>query len=143
MESKNGKTRFFTASDQDILDGRTTDVYFVRTVEVLKAKGMLHEEATAELTVARLLRDWKWSVSADWRRRYVLEGKNVDLWGLPEGTIFPSRTQSGVLLPYSPWKECIPSTVPTRPPCLDSYAILREWPPWRPVVARLLRTARS
>ncbi len=100
MESKNGKTRFFTASDQDILDGRTTDVYFVRTVEVLKAKGMLHEEATAELTVARLPRDWKWSVFCGLEETLrLLEGKNVDLWGLPEGTIFPSRTQSGVLLP--------------------------------------------
>jgi len=29
----------------------------------------------------------------------LLEGKDVDVWGLPEGTVFPCRTQSGIRLP--------------------------------------------
>lgn len=99
MEEKGGK-RFFTASDEDILAGRTTDIYFKRTMEILKAKGMLGIKALAEMTVAKLPRDWQWGVLCGLEEALrLLEGKEVDVWGFPEGTVFPSRTQSGVKLP--------------------------------------------
>lgn len=99
-DGKGEERRFFTASDQEILEGRTTDVYFVRTMEVLRAKGMLGERATAELTVSRLPRDWRWGMFCGLEEAVrLLEGRKVDLWGLPEGTVFPARTQSGVGLP--------------------------------------------
>ena len=99
MECKGGK-RFFTASDEDILNGRTTDIYFVRTLEILKAKGMADKVALAEMTVAKLPRAWPWAVLTGMEEALrLMEGKNIDIWGLPEGTIFPSRTQSGVKLP--------------------------------------------
>ncbi len=99
MEPK-GEKRFFTASDKDILEGRTTDIYFMRTLEILKAKGMLEKEALAELTVAKLPRDWAWGVLCGLEETLrLMEGKEVDIWGLTEGTVFPSRTQSGVKLP--------------------------------------------
>lgn len=99
MEENGGK-RFFTASDEDILAGRTTDIYFKRTMEILKAKGMLDIKALAEMTVAKLPRDWQWGVLCGLEEALrLLEGKEVDVWGFPEGTVFPSRTQSGVKLP--------------------------------------------
>ncbi len=96
----NGGKRFFTASDEDILNGRTTDIYFTRTMEVLQAKGMMDTPAVAEMTVARLPRDWPWGVLCGLEEALrLLEGKNVDVWGFEEGTVLPSRTQSGVKLP--------------------------------------------
>ncbi len=92
--------RFFTASDEDILKGRTTDIYFMRTMEILKAKGMMDKEALAEMTVARLPREWPWGVFCGLEEALrLMEGKEVDIWGLTEGTVFPSRTQSGIKLP--------------------------------------------
>jgi nicotinate phosphoribosyltransferase len=99
MAEQGGK-RFFTASDEDILSGRTTDIYFTRTMEVLQAKNMMDTQALAEMTVAKLPRDWQWGVLCGLEEALrLLEGKNVDVWGFTEGTVFPSRTQSGVKLP--------------------------------------------
>lgn len=99
MVQEGGK-RFFTATDEDILMGRTTDIYFKRTMEILKAKGLTDTEAWAEMTVAKLPRDWPWGVLCGIEEALrLLEGKDVDIWGFPEGTVFPSRTQSGVRLP--------------------------------------------
>ncbi|MDW5562744.1 MAG: nicotinate phosphoribosyltransferase [Methanomassiliicoccus sp.] len=99
MEQKKGK-RFFTASDEDILNGRTTDIYFVRTMQILEAKGIADQTALAELTVAKLPREWPWAVLTGIEEALrLMEGKGVDIWGLPEGTLFPSRTQSGIKLP--------------------------------------------
>ena len=92
--------RFFIATEQDILDGRTTDVYFARTLEILKAKGLMDIRTAAEITVSRLPRDWKWGVYCGLEEVLrLLEGKDIDVWGLPEGTLFPARTQSGIKLP--------------------------------------------
>ena len=92
--------RFFIANEEDILQGRTTDIYFERTLEILKAKGMMDLGVAAELTVSKLPRDWKWGVYCGLEEVLrLLEGKDIDVWGLPEGTVFPSRTQSGVRLP--------------------------------------------
>jgi nicotinate phosphoribosyltransferase len=99
MGAKGGK-RFFTASDEEIMQGRTTDIYFIRTMEVLKARGMLEQEALAEMTVAKLPRDWSWGVLCGLEEALrLMEGKDVDIWGMTEGTVFPSRTQSGIKLP--------------------------------------------
>lgn len=100
MEPQDRSRAFFTASDEDIRNGRTTDIYFVRTMQVLTAKGLLGQRAAAELTVAKLPREWPWAVFCGLEEALrLLEGKDVDVWGLPEGTVFPSRTQSGIKLP--------------------------------------------
>jgi nicotinate phosphoribosyltransferase len=92
--------RFFSASDEDILAGRTTDVYFARTMEVLRAKGMMGERALAEFTVGNLPHSWPWGVLCGVEEALRLfEGKDVNIWGLPEGTIFRARSRSGVRVP--------------------------------------------
>jgi len=84
MEMRAGK-RFFTASDEEIMSGRTTDVYFVRTLEVLRAKGLADKVALAEMTVAKLPREWPWAVLTGVEETLrLMEGKDVDIWGLPE-----------------------------------------------------------
>lgn len=94
------KPRYFTATDDDINACRTTDIYFVRTMEILKAKGMLDEKAFAEMTVGSLPNCWRWGVFCGLEEALrFMEGRDVDIYGVPEGTIFPSRTQSGLKLP--------------------------------------------
>ena len=94
------KPRYFTATDDDINACRTTDIYFVRTMEILKSRGMLDERAFAEMTVGSLPGCWKWGVFCGLEEALsFMEGRDVDIYGVPEGTIFPSRTQSGLKLP--------------------------------------------
>jgi len=103
--------RFFTASDEDIASGRTTDVYFERTMEVLRAKGKADEACWAEMTLPSFPRGWKWGVLCGLEESLrLLEGRKVDVLGIPEGTVFPARARSGVRLPamsisgpYSEW----------------------------------------
>ncbi|MDH7508483.1 MAG: nicotinate phosphoribosyltransferase [Methanomassiliicoccales archaeon] len=92
--------KFFSASDEEILEGKTTDVYFTRTMEVLKAKGMLAQHALSEFTVGDLPNNWKWGVFCGLEEIVrLMEGKRIDLWGVPEGTVFRARTTRGVRVP--------------------------------------------
>jgi nicotinate phosphoribosyltransferase len=92
--------KFFSATDDDILKGRTTDIYFIRTMEILRAKRMLKQQALAEFTVGGLPRAWPWGVFCGVEEVVRLfEGRPVDLWGLPEGTVFRAKTSTGVRVP--------------------------------------------
>ena len=46
--------KFFSADHEDIRKGMTTDIYFERTVEILRAKGLLDVDTRSEFTVASL-----------------------------------------------------------------------------------------
>jgi nicotinate phosphoribosyltransferase len=82
------------------MDGLTTDVYFSRTMEILKAKGMMGEQALSEFTVSSLPNAWPWAVLCGAEETInLLEGKNCDLWGLPEGTVFRARDIRGNRVP--------------------------------------------
>ncbi|HUL39856.1 MAG TPA: nicotinate phosphoribosyltransferase [Methanomassiliicoccales archaeon] len=92
--------RFFSASDEEIVAGRTTDVYFARTMEILKSKGKMRERALAEFTVGALPHGWPWAVMCGVEEALRLfEGKHVSIHGLPEGTIFKPRSHSGIRIP--------------------------------------------
>lgn len=82
------------------MKGRTTDIYFSRTMEVLAAEGMLGEEALSEFTVSELPRGWPWAVFCGLEEVLrLMEGRRIDLWGIPEGTVFRSRAANGVRVP--------------------------------------------
>ncbi len=92
--------RFFSASDEEIRKGRTTDVYFERTMQVLKAHGLDRKEAHAEFTASSLPRSWPWGVFAGVEElARLMQGKNVDISCLPEGTVFRSRDHTGLRVP--------------------------------------------
>ena len=92
--------KFFGASDQDIIDGRTTDIYFERTMQVLKERNLLGVNTLSEFTVATLPDSWPWGVFCGSEEVIRLfEGKDVDLTGIPEGTIFRSRSFNGIKVP--------------------------------------------
>jgi len=76
--------KFGIVPEEEILEGKTTDVYFLRTEEVLKAKGV-NPKVVAEVTATKE----GWAVLAGLEDvAHLLEGKEVDVYAMPEGTIF-------------------------------------------------------
>lgn len=89
--------KFHMANEDDIKKGRTTDVYFVRTKEILE-RNKIKKKVYAEFTVANPPYDWVVFAGLD-EVIELLKGKNVNLYALPEGTIFPRRDENGIPIP--------------------------------------------
>lgn len=78
--------------DEDIRAGRSTDFYFLRTKQILETKN-IRKHALAEVRTKQLPKDWKWGVFAGIEEVIgLLEGFPIDLFGLPEGTLFEVGT---------------------------------------------------
>ncbi|MEM2289049.1 MAG: nicotinate phosphoribosyltransferase [Candidatus Hadarchaeales archaeon] len=91
--------KFNLASPEEIKKGLTTDIYFVRTKEILEQKGV-KVRALAEVTSGRLPRNWPWAVLCGTDEVAALfEGLPVDVYSLPEGTIFTPEDLRGVRVP--------------------------------------------
>lgn len=154
--------KFHTASDEDILEGKTTDVYFKNTMKILDEKGKGGEDVVAEFTSTSLPNEWGWGVFVGLDEVItLLEGKDVDLYSLPEGTIFRPKGKNGVYTPVmfieGPYREfciyetpllgfiCHPSGVATRASrvkkaagdsLIMSFGIRRMHPGISPVIDR-------
>ena len=82
------KRMFHIADPQDIKDGKMTDVYFVRTMEVLKAK-KIDKWVKAEFIAKRFPEDYGWGVLAGIEEAaYLLKDLKVSVRAMREGTIF-------------------------------------------------------
>jgi nicotinate phosphoribosyltransferase len=80
---------FHVATPNDIVSGRSTDVYFARTVEVLKSAGLEDVKVRAEFHVSSLPKDYRWAVFTGLKEVVeVLKSRRVTLYALPEGTVF-------------------------------------------------------
>jgi nicotinate phosphoribosyltransferase len=80
--------RFQTAKDQEIKSGQVTDVYFLRTLEILKRRGITHR-AVAEVILKSFPPGWSWGVLAGIEEAAaLLTGLPVTVQAFPEGTIF-------------------------------------------------------
>ncbi len=90
---------FFIANEEDIKKGKTTDVYFIRTEQILREKE-IHNTSVAEFTVSGLPDNYKWAIFGGLEEAVeLLKGKKVDLYAIPEGTLFRSRDINGILVP--------------------------------------------
>ena len=79
---------FHIADPKDIKDGKMTDVYFVRTMEVLKAK-KIDKWVKAEFIAKRFPEDYGWGVLAGIEEAtYLLKDLRVNVRAMKEGTIF-------------------------------------------------------
>jgi len=79
---------FHIADPKEIKDGRMTDVYFVRTMEVLKAK-KIDKWVKAEFIAKRFPEDYGWGVLAGIEEAaYLLKDLKVNVRSMKEGTIF-------------------------------------------------------
>lgn len=77
-----------TASFEEIKAGRTTDIYFQRTHDILSAKSV-HKRVTAEIKTSGLPAGLQWGVLAGVEDALtVLEGMPVEVRAMEEGTVF-------------------------------------------------------
>ena len=82
------KRPFHTAADADIKRGEVSDVYFARTVQILKHRND-RKRVKAEVYLKSLPEDWPWGILAGIEEvAALLEGQPVDVWAMDEGTIF-------------------------------------------------------
>ncbi len=91
---------FYIATSEEIRAGKTTDVYFLRTLDILKKAGKERTSVIAEVTAGNLPNGWPWGVLCGVEEAvHLLQGKSVSLWSLPEGSLFPPRTARGIPVP--------------------------------------------
>ncbi|MEL7563843.1 MAG: nicotinate phosphoribosyltransferase [Dehalobacterium sp.] len=78
--------RFFSATHNDILTGATTDIYFVKTMEILRKMELADTIVTAEIFARKA------GLLAGVEEVYnLLKDKDVELWTLPEGMEFQPK----------------------------------------------------
>ncbi len=78
--------KLFSAEHNEILEGLTTDVYFVKTYEILEAMGKLDTEVTVEI-FAR-----SYGVFCGLPEALaLLEGTGAEVWSLNEGDFFQAK----------------------------------------------------
>ena len=101
------KRAFHTASEPEINAGRVSDVYFQRTIQILKAKG-LTKRVKAEIRLKSFPQaDWKFGILAGIEEAAaLLEGLPVNVWTMDEGTIFgPDEPVLVIEGTYVEWAE--------------------------------------
>ncbi|RJQ51227.1 MAG: nicotinate phosphoribosyltransferase [Nitrospiraceae bacterium] len=79
---------FHTADPEDILKGKITDVYFERTLRILKAK-KINPVVKAEFIAKNFPDDWQWAVLAGMEEiAHLLKHLPVKVRAFREGTVF-------------------------------------------------------
>ena len=79
---------FNTADPEDILNGKITDVYFERTIRILKKKG-INPLVRAEFFAKTLPDEWKWAIFAGLdEAMYLMKHLPVKVRAMTEGTVF-------------------------------------------------------
>ncbi len=89
--------KLFSANHDEIEKGLTTDIYFIRALEILKYLKLDNTDVTAEIFARRK------GVFAGAREAYnLLKDKNISLWSLREGDFFhPKETVMRIQGPYN------------------------------------------
>jgi nicotinate phosphoribosyltransferase len=101
------KRSFHIASEPDIKAGQVSDVYFARTVQILRARG-LTKRVKAEIRLKSFPQaDWSFGVLAGIEEAAaLLEGLPVDIWAMDEGTLFgPHQPVLVIEGTYVEWAE--------------------------------------
>ncbi|HDH06281.1 MAG TPA: nicotinate phosphoribosyltransferase [Nitrospirae bacterium] len=79
---------FHTAEAKDIIEGKITDVYFERTLEILKAE-KINPVVKAEFIAKGLPDEWQWAVLAGMEEiSHLLKNLPVKARALREGAVF-------------------------------------------------------
>jgi nicotinate phosphoribosyltransferase len=102
---------FHTAKDEEIKAGQVTDVYFLRTLEILKRRGVT-KRAVAEVILKSFPPGWNWGVLAGIEEAAaLLAGLPVKVHAFPEGTIFgtmqPVLTIEGRYVDYAHYETAL------------------------------------
>ena len=91
---------FHCATDEEIKKGETSDIYFLRTKQIIEAKKLDKLRALAEVTPGKLPSGWPWGILCGIEEEARLfEGCNVDVYAMPEGSVFYHTDHRGVREP--------------------------------------------
>ncbi|MGD8505630.1 MAG: nicotinate phosphoribosyltransferase [Candidatus Bathyarchaeota archaeon] len=91
---------FHYATDEQIKKGETTDIYFVRTKQVLEAKKLTKVHAYAEVTPGTLPRGWQWGILCGIEEEaHLFEGCPVNVYAMPEGSVIYHEDCKGIREP--------------------------------------------
>ncbi|MGC8610338.1 MAG: nicotinate phosphoribosyltransferase [Thermoplasmata archaeon] len=89
--------RFYIANDDEIKSGKTTDIYFIRTKEILQ-KEKINKNVLMEITTHD--NKYPWIVFSGLEEVLeLLKGKKINLYSIPEGFIFKPFDQNGIPVP--------------------------------------------
>ena len=87
---------FHVASDEEIKRAETTDIYFVRTKQILEAKGREKTRVIAEVTSGSLPENWPWGILCGIEElAHLFKGIPVDVYSMSEGTVFYAGDHQG------------------------------------------------
>jgi nicotinate phosphoribosyltransferase len=87
---------FFSANHDEILAGTTTDIYFIKTMEILRYMGLAGKEVVAEVFPRK-----SGVICGVEEVINLLKDKNVEVYALPEGETFePKDTVMRIKGPY-------------------------------------------
>lgn len=76
------------ATEEEIHQGKVTDVYFTRTREILKSLGV-KKRVRVEITAGSFPRNWRWGIFAGLGEALsLLSGRKLDVWAMKEGSVF-------------------------------------------------------
>ncbi len=80
--------KLYIASEKDILQGRVTDIYFLRTKRIIEAKGLTDIRVRMEIHTGDLPRGYEWAVYAGLEEALkLLSQRPITVYSLPEGTL--------------------------------------------------------
>ncbi len=80
--------RFNVVGEEEIRRGMVVDVYFLRTMEVLRARGLADSRVVMEVAARSIPNGWPWGVLAGVEEVVrLLEGRELDLYSLPDGSV--------------------------------------------------------
>lgn len=93
---------FFTADTEAIINGRTTDIYFINTLTALEKYGKDTEKVVAEFTADTFPHGYSWVVFCGLEEFLSLfEGRSVDIYAVDEGTIFVNKDKKRIRTPVA------------------------------------------
>lgn len=78
--------KFFSATHEEIENGVTTDVYFIRTLEILSHLGLSDTEVVGEVFGRR-----DGVLAGVEEVKNLLKGKDIEIWSLPEGASIKAK----------------------------------------------------
>jgi nicotinate phosphoribosyltransferase len=105
------KRPFHTASDAEIKSGEVCDVYFARTVEILRHRND-RKRVKAEIYLKSLPDEWQWGILAGIQEAAgLLEGLPVDVRAMDEGSVFqpyqPVMVVEGTYVEWAPYETAL------------------------------------
>ncbi len=105
------KRPFHTASDAEIKSGEVCDVYFARTVEILRHRND-RKRVKAEIYLKSLPDEWQWGILAGIQEAaLLLEGVPVDVRTMDEGSVFrpyePVLVVEGTYVEWAPYETAL------------------------------------